>query len=414
MPTFTARYVFPVSGPSLEGGTVTVEGDRVIAVLPRGERTADTDFGNAALIPGLVNAHTHLDLSAARGAVPPTPADRFPDWLRRVIAFRRANAVPVADAVRAGLAESLRYGTTLLGDISTDGTSFDLLADAPLRAVVFREVIGLKPERFTATWNAYRDWRDATADRPRTKRGVSPHAPYTTSYMGYRFLMTVPPHFAAASHVAELPGEADFLATKAGPIRDFLDSIGAFGPSVETVSSLRMALNSLGTVPRGLVVHGNYLTAAHAKHFTPSMTLVVCPRTHAAFGHARHPWPAFAAAGVRVAVGTDSLASNPDLDVLAEVRRLRRTNPDAPGPQLLRLATLSGAEALGFASECGSLEVGKSADFVVVPLPDADGDPHEMLLGDDCGARRVFFRLADNGARGCALRNFRTRCIVGP
>jgi len=151
-----------------------------------------------------------------------------------------------------------------------------------------------------------------------------------------------------------------------------------------------LLLDLMGQAPRGLVVHGNYLTSAHVKHFTPTMTLVVCPRTHAAFGHARHPWPAFAAAGVRVAVGTDSLASNPDLDVLAEIRLLRRTNPDAPGPQLLRMATLSGAEALGFADECGSLEAGKSADFVAVPLPDADGDPHELLLGDDCGARRVY------------------------
>ena len=392
MPTFTARYVLPVSGPPLERGTVTVEGDRIAAVLPHGERTADTDFGNAALIPGLVNAHTHLDLSAARGAVPPTPADRFPDWLRAVVAFRRGSSTPVADAVRSGVAESLRYGTTLLGDISTDGTSFGLLAESPLRAVVFREVIGLRQDRFAETWGKYRHWRDTTADRPGTKRGVSPHAPYSTSYCGYRFLTTVPPHFAAASHVAELPGEADFLATKAGPIRDFLEAIDALDPFVETVSSLRMALNALGTVPHGLVVHGNYLTPEHVAGFTPSMTLVVCPRTHAAFGHPRHPWPAFAAAGVRVAVGTDSLASNPDLDVFAEIRLLRRTNPDAPGPQLLRMATLSGAEALGFAAECGSLDAGKSADFVAVPLPDADGDPHELLLGDDRGARRVFVR----------------------
>ena len=112
MPTFAARHVFPVSGPPLERGTVTVEGDLITAVLPQGERTADTDFGNAALIPGLVNAHTHLDLSAARGAVPPTTADKFTDWLRAVVAFRRQSTVPAIDAVRLGVAESLRFGTT--------------------------------------------------------------------------------------------------------------------------------------------------------------------------------------------------------------------------------------------------------------------------------------------------------------
>ena len=393
MPTFTARYVFPVSGPPLERGTVTVEGDRITAVLPHGERTADTDFGNAALIPGLVNAHTHLDLSAARGAVPPTPAAQFPDWLRAVVAFRRTNAVPVADAVRAGLAESLRYGTTLLGDISTDGTSFDLLADAPLRAVVFHEVIGLKPERFAATRAGCRSWLDATVDRPDARRGVSPHAPYTTQFAGYGPWGDLP----VASHVAELPGEADFLRTHAGPLRDFLESLGAWA-EIELAPSVAAVLVASHQA-RSLIVHGNYLNAAeHRKHFTPSTTLVVCPRTHAAFGHSPHPWPAFAAAGVRVAVGTDSLASNPDLDVLAEIRMLRRTNPDVPGPQLLRMATLNGADALGFADECGSLDAGKSADFVAVPLPDADGDPHELLLGGDHGERRVYFRGTETPA----------------
>jgi cytosine/adenosine deaminase-related metal-dependent hydrolase len=393
MPTFTARYVFPVSGPPVPRGTVTVEGDRITAVLPHGERTADTDFGNAALVPGLVNAHAHLDLSAARGAVPPTTAAQFPDWLRAVVAFRRQSPTPVADAVRAGLAESLRYGTTLLGDISTDGASFDLLADAPVRAVVFREVIGLKPERFASTQAGCRDWLHATADRPDTRRGVSPHAPYTTQFAGFLGLRGDLP---SASHVAELPGEADFLHTHTGPLRDFLESFGAWADD-DLAPSLSAVLDALSRTG-SLVVHGNYLRAEHVERFTPSMTLVVCPRTHAAFGHPPHPWSTFAAAGVRVAVGTDSLASNPDLDVLAEIRLLRRTNPDVPGPQLLRMATLSGAEALGFAAECGSLDPGKSADFVAVPLPDGDGDPHELLLGDDHGERRVYFRGTETPA----------------
>ena len=392
MPTVTARYVFPVAGPPLERGTLTFEGDRITAVLPRGDRTPDLDFGNAAVIPGLVNAHTHLDLSAARNAVPPTPADRFTDWLRAVVAFRRQSTVPAADAVRAGLAESLRFGTTLVGDISADGGSFAILTDAPTRAVVFHEVIGLKHERLQAIWQHYRNWRDATADGPRTRRGVSPHAPYTTRYVAYFHTLREPPPAPAASHIAELPGEAVFLATDAGPIRQFLESLDAWADRwLET--SFEPFLGALAGPQLGLVVHGNYLNAAnHARHFTPSMTLVVCPRTHAAFGHAPHPWPAFAVAGVRVAVGTDSLASNPDLDVLAEIRMLRLTNPRVPVAQLLKMATLHGAEALGFAEECGSLEPGKSADFVAVPLPHADGEPHELLLGDDCGGRRVFFR----------------------
>ena len=123
------------------------------------------------------------------------------------------------------------------------------------------------------------------------------------------------------------------------------------------------------------------------------MSIVYCPRTHAAFRHPPHPFREFLARGVRVCLGTDSLASNPDLDILAEARFVRSRYPDFPGDQLLRMVTLAGAEALGWADECGSLEAGKSADLVAVPLPDCDeADPHELLLGEDAGERRTMFR----------------------
>src|SRR5436190_3894781 len=132
--TLTARWVFPASGPPLEGGTVTVRGDRIEAVEPRGVRTADEHLGNVALIPGLVNAHTHLDLSGARGLIPPTDPDHFTDWLRGVIAYRRSRTPEQTQAdIRAGLAECLRSGTTLVGDIAAGGQSWDALAAAPLR-----------------------------------------------------------------------------------------------------------------------------------------------------------------------------------------------------------------------------------------------------------------------------------------
>jgi cytosine/adenosine deaminase-related metal-dependent hydrolase len=118
--TYTARWVFPVSGSPLPNGTVTVRADRVEAVLPRGERTPDEDFGNAAIIPGLVNPHTHLDLSGARGLISPTDPDHFTDWLRGVIAYRRTRTPEQVQAdIRAGLAECLRFGTTLVVDIAS-------------------------------------------------------------------------------------------------------------------------------------------------------------------------------------------------------------------------------------------------------------------------------------------------------
>jgi cytosine/adenosine deaminase-related metal-dependent hydrolase len=122
-------------------------------------------------------------------------------------------------------------------------------------------------------------------------------------------------------------------------------------------------------------------------------SIVYCPRTHAAFGHPTHPFREFLARGVRVALGTDSLASNPDLDVLAEARFVHAKHPDVPGDVLLRMATLSGAEALGWADETGNLTPGKSADFIVLPLPNEEKrDPHLLVLGSAQAVSGVVFR----------------------
>src|SRR4051812_9444149 len=122
--TYTARYVFPVSGPPLANGTMTVREDRVEAVLPHGERTPDEDFGNTAIIPGLVNPPTPLALSGARGLIPPTAPAHFTDWLKGVIAYRRSRTAQQVKAdIRHGLASCLENGTTLIGDITSGGVS---------------------------------------------------------------------------------------------------------------------------------------------------------------------------------------------------------------------------------------------------------------------------------------------------
>src|SRR5438445_9361312 len=129
--TYTACYVFPVSGPPIPNGIVVVNGDRIEAVEATGSRRPEVDFGNAAIVPGLVNPHTHLDLSGARGLIPPTDPDHFTDWLRGVIAFRRSRTAEQTQAdIRTGLAECLRFGTTLIGDIAAEGASYPAVSRA--------------------------------------------------------------------------------------------------------------------------------------------------------------------------------------------------------------------------------------------------------------------------------------------
>jgi cytosine/adenosine deaminase-related metal-dependent hydrolase len=389
--TLTARWLFPVAGPPLENGLLTVADDRIAAVQPRGSRHADVDAGNAALLPGFVNAHAHLDLSDLRGKVPPSGA--FTDWLRAVIDHRRSATVSDVDAaIRGGLEECLRTGTTLIGDVSAQGSSWPILAAAPLRAVVFHEFLGLTQPRAELAAMVARDWLTKHPPTANCRPALSPHAPYSVRTSLYGALNHMAQEFGTAvmTHLAETREELILLARHDGPFHPFLRDLGVWDETglVADVSEVWQSC-STGGVPT-LLAHGNYLNPADP--LPANLSIVYCPRTHAAFGQAPHPFRDFLARGVRVALGTDGLSSNPDLGLLAEARFLRRRYPSFPGAALLRMLTLSGAEALTWQQETGSLEGGKSADVVVLPLPEAEpADPHELIFDSTLPIRSVLW-----------------------
>lgn len=383
----SARWVFPATESPLARGTVTVCGDRIVSLDPAGVRSADIDFGNAAIIPGLVNAHTHLDLCGMLSAVPPGPD--FVSWLRHVVNHRHTRRhEQTALDIRAGLEDSLRYGTTLIGDIASGGMSWDALASAPIWAVCFREVLGLPSGRVNAAWTDLGNWSNEHPDTATCRAGASPHAPYSV----HRALIEAAARlWPVCIHLAESPVELEVLETKTGPFVPFLKELGVWDPA-GLAPSVDWVAWKASRAPAALFAHGNYLSA---KTRLPSnSTVVYCPRTHAAFGHPEHPCRDLQARGVRIALGTDSLASNPDLDILAEARFLHAKRPDIPGPDLLRMATINGAESLGFGDRTGSLTPGKSADIVVVPLPETDrADPHTLLFsGSRIEPRRTMWR----------------------
>lgn len=372
-------------------GTVVFRGERIVAVEPEGGRAADFDLGNAALLPGFVNAHTHLDLTGLRGLNPPG-AD-FPGWLDGVVRHRQARSEDdtLAD-IHAGLAECVRCGTTLIGDISHRGLSWDALAGGPVRGVVFYEIIGLSADRAGQAGAEAEDWLRAHGATATCRPGLSPHAPYSVRrslYEAAARLVRDHPPAVIATHLAESATEVELLRHRRGPFVRFLEERGAWHPD-GLVADPEDVGRLLAGVPACLV-HGNFLAALGPA--ARGGTVVYCPRTHAAFGHPPHPFRDLLAHGRRVALGTDSLASNPDLDLLAEARFLHKIYPSVNPGSLVRLATLSGAEALAWHGETGSLSPGKSADLVVLPLPDADlADPHELVLASSLPVAAVLCR----------------------
>jgi cytosine/adenosine deaminase-related metal-dependent hydrolase len=270
--------------------------------------------------------------------------------------------------------------------------SWDLLAKRPrCRAVVFYELLGLPRTRAHQAWAAACQWLHRHPRRETCRPGLSPHAPYSvrTSLFRAAAYLSQQQGMPLAIHLAETHEELELLEHQRGPFVPFLSERGVWDAE-GVVKGIGTLLQLYAAATSVLFIHGNYLDAGVA--LPAGTSLIYCPRTHVSFGHEPHPFRRYLAEGVRVALGTDSLASNPDLDVLAEARFLHAQHSDLPGATLLRMITLSGAEALGWQSETGSLQPGKSADLVVLPLSSTAGDPYEAVWRASEPVQAVLFR----------------------
>lgn len=391
---YRARWLFPVSGPPLENATIEVASGRIAGVVAACDCRA-IDLGNVALIPGLVNAHTHLELSDL--PAPIAPAAPFTEWLRAVIAHRRARCANAARAARLrGSSECNALGIALAGDILPLDAPWNPEEIDDWRTVPFVEVLGLDPARVPQLIERTEAFLRAGTGQPQQRgasfrRGISPHAPYSVCRELLAALVDLARarHATLAMHVAETREELELLERARGPFRDFLLSLGVWrAAAFPGGQSLLDLLAELARAPRALLIHGNYLGMPEIAYLSKCQTVsvVYCPRTHAYFGHERHPWQELLAQGVNVALGTDSRASNPNLDLFEELQFLRNMAPMADPAMLLRMGTLHGARALGLEGELGTLCAGKRAELTVVRLSEqAGGDAYTLLF--DRGAR---------------------------
>ncbi|MCA9019348.1 MAG: amidohydrolase family protein, partial [Planctomycetaceae bacterium] len=364
-------------GPPLERAVVEIEGSRIAAVY-QGEHPRAVDLGNAALIPGLVNAHTHLEFSQLEQ--PLGPAKPFTEWIRSIMKSRFTCTVPADQRIRQGIEESLISGTTCLGEIATSSESLQLLSadERKPSAVVFRECLGFTPDRIVEQQQTAADFLQLGTDLELNREvglGLSPHAPYSVNPDLYLNLVQqardqgVP----AAVHLAETRDELEFLSQKSGPFVELLSELGLWDPQIlRDGMRLYDYLVPLAELTSALAVHGNYFGEAEIEFLkqAPQISVVYCPRTHHYFGHRLHPWLTLISQGINVALGTDSRASNPDLSLWKELLFLRETFPDVATDLILECGTLAGARALERSDELGSLTVGKRADLALICLPD--------------------------------------------
>jgi len=227
------------------------------------------------------------------------------------------------------------------------------------------------------------------------RRGLSPHSPYTVhpELLRKACELSAKQQIPLAMHLAESMEELELLRSHSGPLVERLKALGAWHPgSLPRGMRPLDYLETLATAHRVLVIHGNFLVREEMEFVAArreKMSVVYCPRTHAHFPHGEYPLAEMLACGARVAVGTDSRATNPDLSVLAELRHVARHHPAVTPEAILKMGTLHGAEALGLADELGSLTPGKQAALAVVPLPEEEGDPYDLLFGSDAPAGKL-------------------------
>ncbi|MFN7927623.1 MAG: amidohydrolase family protein [Blastocatellia bacterium] len=414
---FTARWLLPISAPPLVNGAVAVQADQILAVgsLPKLRRQFPDapvrDFGAAALLPGFVNVHSHLELTAFRGRL---EEPHFQRWIAELVQLKneRLTSDDLLTSARLGCIEAIRAGVTTLGDTAEATATLTALMESGLRGVVFQECFGPRVEQSDESVQAIARKLNELHERifdagvqDRVRLGVSPHAPYTVSDRLFAQVAELSFEMALdiAIHTAESQDEVNFLRDGTGAFAESLRRRGIefTVPGCSTIQYFQR-LGVLDAAP--LLIHCVTINDEDIALIKAAGARVAhCPKSNAKFGHGIAPLPQLLQEGIDVGLGTDSVASNNICDLLEEARfcallhRAHNRDPLLFDPTtMLRLLTLDGARALSLDHRIGSLEVGKQADLIAINLRAGHNSPHydpAAALLFSCSARDVVFTM---------------------
>ena len=389
----TADWVLPVSAPPIRDGAVAIAGKKISFVGSRDDADKHPDLrgaerislGAAALLPGLINTHAHLELTLMRGFLEDLA---FREWIVKLTTtkYERLSEADLTASSLLGAAEAIRAGITTIADTGDSSAPFDALLESGLRGIAYREVFG--PDRAAAaeSLESLRKKIDHMRAREseRVKVGVSPHAPYTVSPELFQRVAAYAEDESLdiCIHAAESAAEQELLLYGSGPFADALRARGIEwrAPGLSTIRYL----DSLGVLIAGpLLIHcvradRDDISIAASR----GARIAHCPKSNAKLGHGIAPLQEMLQARIAIGLGTDSVASNNRLDLLDEARFCclvqRAADLDYARPsatEVIRLMTLGGAEALRIGTETGSLDIGKQADLTALSLRSASSIP---------------------------------------
>jgi cytosine/adenosine deaminase-related metal-dependent hydrolase len=389
-----SRWILSIADRPLLNGWIALDRGRVAAIgragasLPFRDDAPLVDLGEMAVMPALVNAHTHLELSWMAGRV--KRHDRFTDWVREMLGLRRQSTPPpdaITASIAAAIAQAMDCGTGLIGDISNTLATVDPLRRSALGGVVFHELLRLRGSDADDVLEQGLVAVERAGASDKVPVSLAPHAPYSVSpqlFQGIRAALARMPFLPTSVHLGESPEEVEFLATGQGPWRQLLEDLRAWDPAwqppgcgpAEYLDRMKL----LG--PRTIAVHGVQFSADDLERLAATGTsLVTCPRSNEYVGVGAPPVDRFYRSGVHVAVGTDSLASVDDLNLFSELAALRALAPTVSAASLLASGTIEGARALGFDADFGTIEPGRRGALIAIDLPGQVVDVEEYLVG---------------------------------
>jgi cytosine/adenosine deaminase-related metal-dependent hydrolase len=377
----TARWLLTGATPPIKDGAILVEGETIREVgtrhwFAKQDIAQVIDLGESILIPGLVNAHCHLEFSALKEKIPPTRS--FSKWVRELLTKNLSLSQDEKEnGIRAGIAELLHGGATTVVD---HRSHFSDPIPVPFRNFVMLEVLGPSEQQARVSLQkTLRKTQESSEDEG--TYCLTPHALYSVpipileEVLGPRAGKSL-----LSIHILENQEEDQFFRQGSGPLSQGLGLLG--GMTQFPVRSPIEWLHQQGWLgPHLLLVHANHLTKPEIKILRGTgVTVIHCPGSYRYFRNERFPLEMLFRHGIRIGLGTDSLGSNDSLSMLRQMRLMQEAFRSLGGEDLLRMATINGAIALGLDHEIGTIEVAKKADIVGVPLLDNEVDPYDALL----------------------------------
>ena len=389
---YLADNVLPMASPPIPHGAVRVEGSEIVAVGPASELVAQpgepvTDLGASTLLPGLINAHCHLDFTRFKGAI--SARHSFTEWIKTINALRRGFTTPeYIESIAEGFALLAQGGITTVANIESFPELLPQLPVPPLRTWWFLELIDVRSRinedetllGALSFFESHPEWLGGF--------GLSPHAPYTASIDLYRLARSCGEKYGMLSttHIAESVEEHEMFSHARGPLHDFLAGMGRDNSDCGQGSALSHLIDHGVIGPNWIIAHLNYLQDYDYDLVAQSGASVVhCPKCHTYFGHAPFPMKALQKYGINVCLGTDSLASNNTLDMRSEMREAQALH-GLEDRDVMEMVLLNGAKALGQAGKLGQLSPGAIADLVAFPHPapkagvEEEADPYRRVV----------------------------------